>query len=105
MRWCNGKVIYEDARIFNVKTTLPKESIILDNYLDKKHEVIGAMVIRCDNPCKITLVWQDEEKNKKKQYPKELNDNTTYVFEDLESYIDVIYEGEVGTEFNIALSI
>lgn len=105
MRWSNGKIVYTDARIFNTTTTLQRESIILDKYFDKKKENIGAMTIKCNKDCDITLVWQDKDKNKEKQYPKHLNANIIYTFEDLENFNDVIYEGEIGTIFNIALSI
>ncbi|MDK0621649.1 hypothetical protein P5E90_12475 [Clostridium perfringens] len=105
MRWSNGKLIYTDARIFNVTTTLTEESIISDKYLDKRNEEIGAMTIKCSKDCDITLIWKDANKNKEKQYPKHLNANVIYNFEDLENFNDVIYEGEIGTIFNIALSI
>lgn len=105
MRWSNGKIIYTDVRIFNATTTSTKESIVSEKYIDRNKEVIGAMTIKTNKDCDIVLIWTDEEKNKEKQYPKHLNANVIYNFEDLDSFNDVIYEGETGTIFNIALMV
>lgn len=105
MRITQEQRVYKDIRVYNLVTENQEQSIIPVTQMDKVIEDIGAISLKPSKSCEISFVWSDERRNKEKKYPKVLEENKLYSFEDIDFIKDVIFKGEIGTEFKIAIGV